>query len=54
MIYENFQAYSDMAGPVRGIADIAANVLAHPLPGCRGTGSIAPAPLCAPLLRARG
>ena len=33
MIYQNFQAYSDIAGPVRGIADMAAAALAQPLPG---------------------
>ena len=33
MIYQNFQAYADMAGPVRAIADMAAAALARPLPG---------------------
>jgi poly(3-hydroxybutyrate) depolymerase len=33
MLYQSFQAYSDMAGPVRGLADLAAAALAHPLPG---------------------
>jgi poly(3-hydroxybutyrate) depolymerase len=38
MIYQNFQAYSDMAGPVRAFADLAAAALGHPLPGmpCNG------------------
>jgi poly(3-hydroxybutyrate) depolymerase len=33
MIYQNFQAYSDIAGPARAIADMAAAALAQPLPG---------------------
>jgi poly(3-hydroxybutyrate) depolymerase len=33
MIYQSFQAYSDMSGPVRAIADLAAAALAQPLPG---------------------
>lgn len=33
MIYQNFQTYSDIAGPVRAIADMAAAALAQPLPG---------------------
>ena len=36
MIYQNFQAYSDIAGPVRAIADMAAAALAQPLPGLSG------------------
>jgi poly-beta-hydroxyalkanoate depolymerase len=53
MIYQNFQAYSDMAGPVRAIADIAANVLAHPLPGLSRNGlHRAGAALCAVVARA--
>src|SRR6202043_3600510 len=38
MIYQNFQAYSDMAGPVRAFADMAAAALAHPLPGMSRNG----------------
>ena len=53
MIYQNFQAYSDMAGPVRTIADIAANVLAYPLPGLsRNALHRACAALCALVARA--
>jgi poly(3-hydroxybutyrate) depolymerase len=33
MIYQNFQTYSDIAGPVRAIADMAAAALAQPLSG---------------------
>src|SRR6516162_5379699 len=53
MIYQNFQAYSDIVGPVRTIADIAANVLAQPLPGLSRNGlHRACAALCALLARA--
>jgi poly(3-hydroxybutyrate) depolymerase len=33
MIYQNFQTYSDIVGPVRAVAGIAAAALAQPLPG---------------------
>src|SRR5437667_12856783 len=33
MIYHNFQAFSDIAGPVRAIAELAAAALAQPVPG---------------------
>jgi poly(3-hydroxybutyrate) depolymerase len=33
VIYQNFQAYSDIAGPVRAIADIAAGALGQSMPG---------------------
>ena len=33
MIYEGFQTYCDIAGPVRAVADIAAAALRQPLPG---------------------
>jgi poly(3-hydroxybutyrate) depolymerase len=33
MIYQNFQAYSDIAHPVRAIADLVAAALSQPLPG---------------------
>src|SRR5712691_6405159 len=33
MIYQNFQAYSDISRPVRAIAEVAAAALAQPLPG---------------------
>jgi polyhydroxyalkanoate depolymerase len=33
MIYQNFQAYSDMARPMQAFADLAAAALAHPLRG---------------------
>src|SRR3984893_5866191 len=33
MIYHNFQAFSDIARPVRAIADLAAAALALPVPG---------------------
>ena len=36
--HQNFQAYSDMAGPVRAFADMAAAALAHPLPGMSRNG----------------
>jgi poly(3-hydroxybutyrate) depolymerase len=38
MIYQNFQAYSDMAGPVRAFANLAAAAFAHPLPGMSPNG----------------
>jgi poly(3-hydroxybutyrate) depolymerase len=38
MIYQNFQAYSDIAGPARAIADMAAAALAQPLPGLSRNG----------------
>jgi len=38
MIYQNLRAYSDMAGPVRAIADTVAAALAHPPPGMSGNG----------------
>ncbi len=54
MIYQNFQAYSDMAGPVRAFADLAAAALAHPLPGmpCDGLRR-AGAAICELVARAR-
>jgi hypothetical protein len=33
MIYQNFQNYSDIVGPVRAIAEMTAAALAQPLPG---------------------
>ena len=39
MIYQNFQAYSDIAGPVRAIAGMAATAFAQPLPGLSHNGS---------------
>src|SRR6266436_6714928 len=33
MIYHNFQAFSDIARPVRAIAELAAAALAQPVPG---------------------
>src|SRR5271167_1710294 len=38
MIYQNFQAYSDITGPVRAIADMAATALARSLPGLSRNG----------------
>ena len=38
MIYQNFQAYSDITGPVRAIADMAATAFAQPLPGLSRNG----------------
>ena len=54
MIYQNFQAYSDMAGPVRAFADLAAAALGHPLPGmpCNGLHR-AGAAICELVARAR-
>jgi hypothetical protein len=33
MIYHNFQAFSDVATPVRAIAELTAAALVHELPG---------------------
>ena len=54
MLYQNFQAYSDMAGPVRAIAEMAAAALAHPLPGMSRNGlHRAGAAICELVARAR-
>ncbi|HEX4614621.1 MAG TPA: hypothetical protein VH230_01790 [Stellaceae bacterium] len=54
MIYQNFQTYSDMAGPVQAFADMAAAALAHPLPGVPCTGlHRAGAAICEFVARAR-
>jgi poly(3-hydroxybutyrate) depolymerase len=51
--YQNFQAYSDFAGPVRAIADMAAAALLQPLPGLsRSTSQRAVAALCQLVARA--
>jgi poly(3-hydroxybutyrate) depolymerase len=54
MIYQNFQACSDMAGPVRAFADLAAGALGHPLPGmpCNGLHRAAAA-ICELVARSR-
>jgi polyhydroxyalkanoate depolymerase len=53
LIYQNFQAYSDFARPVRAIADLAAAALAQPLPGLsRNTFQQAVAALCQLVARA--
>jgi poly(3-hydroxybutyrate) depolymerase len=53
VIYQNFQAYSDVAGPVRAIADMAAAALAQPLPGLSGNAAQrAVAALCQLIARA--
>ena len=53
MIYQNFQAYSDIAGPVRAIADMAAAALGHPLPWLsRNSFQRAVAALCQLVARA--
>jgi len=53
VIYQNFQAYSDIAGPVRAIADMAAAALVQPLPGLsRNTFQRAVAALCQLIARA--
>src|SRR5216683_4958144 len=36
MIYQNFQAFSDISKPVRAIADMAARAFAQPVPGLYG------------------
>src|ERR1700736_6988726 len=54
MIYQNFQAYSDMAGPVRAFADLAAATLAQPLPGMSRNGlHRAGSAICELIARAR-
>jgi len=53
VIYQNFQAYSDIAGPVRAIADMAAAALGQPLPGLsRNAFQRAVAALCQLIARA--
>jgi poly(3-hydroxybutyrate) depolymerase len=53
MIYQSFQAYSDMSGSVRAIADLAAAALAQPLPGVsRNVFQRAVAALCEIVARA--
>jgi poly-beta-hydroxyalkanoate depolymerase len=53
MIYQSFQAYSDMSGPVRAIADLAAAALAQRLPGVpRNVSQRAAAALCEIVARA--
>jgi poly(3-hydroxybutyrate) depolymerase len=53
VIYQNFQAYSDVAGPMRAIADMAAAALAQPLPGLsRNAFQRAVAALCQLVARA--
>jgi poly-beta-hydroxyalkanoate depolymerase len=53
LIYQNFQAYSDFARPVRAIADLAAAALAQPLPGLsRNAVQRAVAALCQLVARA--
>jgi len=53
VIYQNFQAYSDITGPVRAIADMAAAALVHPLPGLsRNAFQRAVAALCQLVARA--
>jgi poly(3-hydroxybutyrate) depolymerase len=53
VIYQNFQAYCDIAGPVRAIADMAAAALARPLPGLpRNSFQRAVAALCQLVARA--
>jgi polyhydroxyalkanoate depolymerase len=53
VIYQNFQAYSDIAGPVRAIADMAAAALGQPLPGLsRNAVQRAVAALCQLVARA--
>ena len=53
MIYQNFQAYSDITGPMRAIADMAAAALVHPLPGLsRNAFQRAVAALCQLVARA--
>ena len=53
MIYQNFQAYSDIAGPVRAVADMAAAALVQPLPGLsRNAFQRAVAALCQLIARA--
>jgi len=54
MIYQNFQAYSDMAGPVWAFADLAAATLAQPLPGMSRNGlHRAGSAICELIARAR-
>src|ERR1700730_18884784 len=54
MIYQNFQAYSDMAGPVRACADLAAGTRAQPLPGMSRNGlHRAGSAICELIARAR-
>jgi polyhydroxyalkanoate depolymerase len=54
MIYQNFQAYSDMAGPVQAIAGMAAAALAHPPLGMSRNGPHrAGAAICELIARAR-
>jgi poly(3-hydroxybutyrate) depolymerase len=53
VIYQNFQAYSDIAGPVRAVADMAAAALVQPLPGLsRNAFQRAVAALCQLIARA--
>jgi len=53
VIYQNFQAYSDITGPVRAIADMAAAALVQPLPGLsRNAFQRAVAALCQLVARA--
>lgn len=54
MLYQNFQAYADMARPVQAFADMAAAALAHPLPGMSRNGlHRAGAVICELVARAR-
>lgn len=53
MIYQGFQVYSDISGPVRAIADLAAAALAQRLPGVpRNVSQRAAAALCEIIARA--
>jgi poly(3-hydroxybutyrate) depolymerase len=53
MIYQNFQAFSDVAGPVRAIADMAAAAFGKPVPGLSRNALLrAAAALCELVARA--
>jgi poly(3-hydroxybutyrate) depolymerase len=53
MIYQNFQAFSDVAGPVRAIADMAATAFGKPVPGLSRNALLrAAAALCELVARA--
>ena len=53
MFYQNFQTYADAVAPLRGLANMAAAALAHPLPGIsRGTVQRAVGALCELIARA--
>jgi len=53
MIYQNFQAFSDISKPVRAIADMAARAFAQPVPGLYGNAFLRAAmALCELIARA--